>query len=54
MTCGEADRLAPITGIAGRYMSIANGPMQDNSPRIRAGRANEPDMTNLSIGLGIR
>ena len=48
MICGDADRLSPITGMAGRYISIANGPIQESSPRIRAGRANEPDMKHLS------
>ena len=45
---GEAPKLSPIKGIAGRYISIAKGPRQDKSPKISAGRANEPDMGSLS------
>ena len=33
-----AFRLAPICGSAGRYISMANGPMADSSPRISTRR----------------
>ena len=39
--CGSALRLRPIAGSAGRYMSIAKGPIAVNSPRIRAWRKSE-------------
>jgi len=48
ITMGEAPKAPPITGIAGRYISMAKGPRQDKSPKINAGRAKEPDMGNLS------
>src|SRR3546814_6832049 len=37
---GSAARLAPIDGSAGRYMSMANGPMAVSRPRISALRRN--------------
>jgi hypothetical protein len=37
-----------MVGIAGRYMSIAKGLMQDKRPKTRAGRAMLRDMVWLS------
>src|SRR3954447_8847760 len=40
-----APRSEPIDGSAGRYMSMANGPMADNRPRTTAVRRNLRVMT---------
>ncbi len=45
----DAPRSAAIVGSAGRYMSIANGPMADSRPRTIALRAKPVDISEISV-----